>query len=61
MNIKHKTIDRVRITGKMSDMKKAFRYCCKHGYDWRKSGPMPIGPFKVDPTRFAITAEKEIS
>jgi hypothetical protein len=60
MNIKHKTIDRVRITGPQADNAKAYAYLQRHDYHIRRSGPKMIGPGRCDPSRFAITAEREL-
>jgi len=60
MNIKHKTIDRVRITGPQADNAKAYAYLQRHDYHITRSGPKMIGPGRCDPSRFAITAEREL-
>ena len=60
MNIKHKTIDRVRITGPQADSPKAYAYLQRHDYHITRSGPKMIGPGRCDPSRFAITAEREL-
>ena len=61
MNIKHKTIDRVRITGPMEESGKALDYCYRHDYSVIRSGPKRVSIGKVDKTRFAITAERVVS
>jgi hypothetical protein len=60
MNIKHKTIHRVRITGKLEDQGRAYRYVLKHGLHIVSAGFMPVRKLRgYEPKRFAITAEKE--
>jgi hypothetical protein len=60
VNIKHKTIDRVRITGPQADNAKAYAYLLRHDYYIMRSGPKMIGPGRCDPSCFAITAEREL-
>lgn len=60
MNIKHKTIDRVRITGPRADNAKAHAYIERNDYHIMRSGPKMIGLGRCDPSRFAITAEREL-
>jgi len=60
MNIKHKTIDRVRITGAMEESGKAVDYCYRHDYVVTRSGPKRVSIGKVDTSRFAITAERVV-
>jgi len=58
VNIKHKTIDRVRITGPMTEIGKALDYCDRNDYRVTCRGPKMIGPGRADVRRFAITAER---
>ena len=60
MNIKHKIIDRVRITGPQADNAKAYGYLHRYDYHITRSGPKMIGPGRCDLTRFAITTEREL-
>lgn len=60
MNIKHKTIDRVTITGPMAESGLAFDYCVRNGYHITRSGPLKLSISKVDPTRFKLVAEKVV-
>ena len=60
MDIKHKTIDRARITGPMAESGKALDYCYRNDYRVTRSGPKRVGPGKCDTTRFAITAERVV-
>jgi len=60
MNIKHKTIDRVRITGPMDESGKALDYCYRHDYRVMRTGPKRVSIGKVDTSRFAVTAERVV-
>lgn len=60
MNIYHKYIDRVTITGSVSDRNKAHAYLDARGYVVRSSGPKPLRFPMVDTSHFIIVADKEI-
>ena len=62
MNIKYKTIRRVRITAPMSEREKVFDWCYKNGYRTIRTGPRVIrGKYMVDFTNLLVVAEKEIN
>jgi len=61
MNIKRKVIDRVRITGKMSEVKEAHEWLWGRGYRCTRSGPLHLSGRKYNTGRFGITGEREMS
>lgn len=62
MNVRHKHIDRVIITGKYEgdDLEKAGVYLNKHDYKIVRSGPTRTAKYAFIPTRFKLVGEKEI-
>ena len=62
MRVTRKTVERVRITGRMAEQHKAIRYCHKHGFITIRSGAYPLRrQHRLDLTRFLVTAEREVS
>lgn len=56
-----KLIERIRITGRMSERKQAHGYINKRGYTIVQDKCRNIpGTFKIDDTRFVIVAEREV-
>lgn len=61
MTIKRKLIERIRVTGPMTEMNKATDFCNRNGFLMRAGGPAHIrGTMRYDKTRFAFTAEREV-
>lgn len=60
MNIKRRTIERVRITGPMDERLEAFGYCQRNGFLVVESGPQrgPRNGPTFDVTRFGLTGER---
>ena len=60
MNIKYKTIRRVRITAPMSERQEVFDWCDRNSYRMKRWEPKVVSFPKVDPTKLLVVAEKEI-
>lgn len=60
MNIRYKSIRRVRITAPMSERDKVLDWVWKNGYRIKRSGPKPLGSGRADVTRLLVVAEKEV-
>ena len=61
MNIRKEIIQRITITGPMEENYKALDEHFHPGDRLVKSGPMPVGKFKIDPTRFKLIIDRKIS
>lgn len=60
MKIKKTNIERIRITGKMKDFKKAHDYIVKNGYSTISSGAKRLDAITIDPEKFVMIAEREM-
>ena len=60
MNIRYKTLRRVVITAPIEEKDDVFLFLQRNGYRISRSGPLPVGGYRVDPKRIKIVAEKAI-
>jgi hypothetical protein len=61
VNIRHKKVDRVIITGKAEESDMAFRYCLKHQYRITRSGAAMRGRYLMNNKKFKVVAERQLS